>query len=929
MIFRANAGQAQVWTSLLQLNTFGLPSSNIVASDADNVYMAFTFSGPITFSGLDYTSVGGNDLLIAKISNAGAVIWVKQINAQPGGAIIGTAIKIDLVGNIFVAGNYSGTLKIGNNTIVSSSTNNAFLAKFNTEGVGLWATPFTYSGTGSSKMVFDMNGNTYLLSASSKLLKFNSLGTELWEQSYFDRTLQAIAIDNSNLYIGGALQTTTRFGTLTLQTTFGYNTGFIVKADLNGVYQNSVIAGNSVYTNGMTGTCVSDIVIDNSGKLIIAGGYEGNIKLGTFSSTNTSNILYTYIAKCNSDFVFEWVNSSSALNDFYRNIWTYRIFLDNSNNIYESGMNTGIITFGSVQINNPASNQFLLKFDPDGKALNSYSIPNSSFDKTIVTTSGNVMVCGTYNLDGITTYGNIHLSRYNNNLTLAWKKVSSNAQGGIAKINYIRHDPTGNTFIQSRVIGHCNYFGTIINTNTNVTVISKHDITGNLLWMKQIRDISPYLFGSAFTLDKDNNVLTVGLFKTYLDIGTTTLTSTNYSYEGYVAKYSSNGDFQWAAPLNIGTGVSTSINVATDRDGNVLVTGVKAPDNYLVKYSASGTQLWAKSMPMQSWYWSMVSTDANNNIYLASEIHMADNGTGSVMIGSVNLSQSISDGSTVLIKFDPNGNALWAKTYGSVSGASYNDGWPCAIKTDDAGNSYLWGWVPDNAMFGTTLLTNPFTPNSSYSKFLTKINTNGDVVWVNPVYEKYYGNNYGDLLDIDKNGNIYVGGHFRDKVNIIGEEYSPEGKYDFYLLKYSNSGLFQWIKTIPSNTTFINSLSVINENSLSVAGAAGMNPTLGDFTINKKGGSNCMVATLSTINTGAPEIENSEILIFPNPAHSTLFFAGLKQNPIITISDLNGRILLNKMIASNQIDISTLVNGIYTVQIIGKDGIITKKLVKK
>ncbi len=511
-------------------------------------------------------------------------------------------------------------------------------------------------------------------------------------------------------------------------------------------------------------------------------------------------------------------------------------------NIYQFGMNSATFSYGGTTVTNTSGNQFLFKFDANGNAIMGYALQNTSFDRTIVTPEGKLVSGGTYTAEGSAGYGNIYLIKFSNYLNAEWQKVSSNSLAGTARIINIKHDDSGNTYIQSRIIGNCNYFGTSVNSNKSVTVISKHDITGNLLWMKQIPDVSPSQIGQAFTIDKDNNILTVGLFKSSLDIGNTTLTSANTGNEGYVAKYSTDGTFQWAETFDLGADVSNSITLSSDKAGDVIVALVKSPANYLLKFSGSGSRLWTKSFPMESYYLALVSTDAANNIYLASEIHL-DNTTGTATIGTMTLNQSVSDGSSALIKFDPDGNTIWAKTYGSIAGASYTDGWPGDVVTDDAGNTYMYGWCPNNAAFGTTTLTNPLTSDRTYLLYLTKINTTGDVLWAKAVYQKMSTYGYGDLLDLDKQGNVYLGGHFKDKINIDGTEYTPSGTTDFFTVKFSNSGDFKWIKTIPNNSA-MTSISVMDDNIVSVAGDVGKNTMLGNFDIIQKGGSSCIVATM-------------------------------------------------------------------------------------
>ena len=842
MVPQTTNSQAPDWTRVLQLSTYGTQRVDNLTADANYVYAALSISGPVTFSGTDFVSVGSRDLLIAKINSAGVFSWTKQINAQTNGTIYANAIKVDASGNIYIAGAFSGQSTIGGNIITSGTLYNAFIAKFDAEGNGLWATPFFSIGTGRSKMSIDGNGNIYLISKSRKLLKFSSSGENQWEQTYPDRTLQAITISGPDLFLGGSLQSgTTNFGSIALTSLGGYNTGFLVKADLNGVYSGSMIVGGSTNNDGST---ISDIVLDNAGNLIITGGYTKDLVLGTIIITNTTQSYYTYIAKCNSNFAFAWAKSSAAFSNPAREMVNYRTFIDDLNNIYEYGTISSSFTYGSIIVA-PNSGQFLVKFDQNGNATNNLSVQASGVYSTYVAPSGKIFT-------GFYDFSTLMISQFSNNFTLEWKKYSSGNLTGNAKINFIKHDAEGNTYIQAQVLGYCNYFGTIINGNfnTNLTIISKHDISGNMIWINSISDISPSIYGSVFTLDKDNNVITAGLFRTSLNIGNITLTTSNSGYEGYVAKYSSTGTFLWAAKMNFGTDVSTNLTIASDNSGNVLVSGVINPSNYLIKFDASGNRLWANIFPMESYYVSLISTDANSNIYLTSEIHLSS-GSGSTTIGSVVLTQSNNDGSTALIKFSPDGNALWAKTYGGVTGASTSDGWPCDIKTDASGNSYLWGWCNNNAIFGSTTLINPFTPNQDYSYYLAKINTSGDVVWAKAVYETKYAFNYGDLLDLDRNGNVYVGGHFNDKIKIEGTEYTPEGTNDFFTAKFSNGGLFQWLKTIPANGNIISALSINDENILSVAGYSGINSMLGSFTIEWKGGSSCIVATLGTLHSNA------------------------------------------------------------------------------
>ena len=286
--------QTPDWSRVLQFNTFDLQYGRVVTADAGNVYMAGSINGQITFDDTEFTSVGNRDMIIVKLSNTGVTAWKKQINAQVNGLLTSNAIKVDAAQNIYISGTFTGTTTIGSSTITSGILYNAFMAKFDVNGNGVWATSYLATGTGSSKIALDNNGNSYLISSSSKLIKFDNSGVIQWEQSYTDQTLQAIAVYESNLYIGGDLpEGTTTFGSLTLTSLGGVYTGYLLKADLNGVYNDSLVVGGSTSSYGST---VSDIAIYNNGDLIITGGYTKDLILDNETVTNPSESYYTYIA---------------------------------------------------------------------------------------------------------------------------------------------------------------------------------------------------------------------------------------------------------------------------------------------------------------------------------------------------------------------------------------------------------------------------------------------------------------------------------------------------------------------------------------------------------------------------------------------------------------------------------------------------------
>jgi uncharacterized protein (TIGR02145 family) len=71
------------------------------------------------------------------------------------------------------------------------------------------------------------------------------------------------------------------------------------------------------------------------------------------------------------------------------------------------------------------------------------------------------------------------------------------------------------------------------------------------------------------------------------------------------------------------------------------------------------------------------------------------------------------------------------------------------------------------------------------------------------------------------------------------------------------------------------------------------------------------------------------IEMYPNPANTIIYFKNLPKNASVSIFDLNGRKIKSCIPAENQIDISDLTSGIYSVQITSDNKSFTKKLIKE
>ncbi|MEI6852844.1 MAG: T9SS type A sorting domain-containing protein, partial [Bacteroidota bacterium] len=78
------------------------------------------------------------------------------------------------------------------------------------------------------------------------------------------------------------------------------------------------------------------------------------------------------------------------------------------------------------------------------------------------------------------------------------------------------------------------------------------------------------------------------------------------------------------------------------------------------------------------------------------------------------------------------------------------------------------------------------------------------------------------------------------------------------------------------------------------------------------------------------EFPNSDrIIIYLNPATTTLTIDGLGATATTEVYDLSGKLLLREMLLSHSLDISRLATGLYFIKLTTAEGIVVRKFVKE
>lgn len=233
-------------------------------------------------------------------------------------------------------------------------------------------------------------------------------------------------------------------------------------------------------------------------------------------------------------------------------------------------------------------------------------------------------------------------------------------------INYLQYQ------MQVSKNGNVYIVGSTWNNTAIFNVLLKYDTNGNLLWSRTYDSLSTYT--GDMTIDNSENIYLTGR---YLD--------NNTYYKYCTLKYDSAGNLQWSAFYSNYLGgwkYDMPSAIASDDSGNVYVTGQSPGPNGLndidivtIKYNSIGNQIWIERYDyekMRDRPHDLI-VDSLQNVYI----------TGETM-------DSLGNEYFITLKYDSSGSLAWTSKYndGIFNGGEF-------IKIDKANNLYTGGYADD------------------------------------------------------------------------------------------------------------------------------------------------------------------------------------------------------------------------------------------
>lgn len=347
-VIKYNTSGIELW----RLNITGNASVNGITYSPGFFYVTGNFSNNLVIGSSTLTSLGLNDIFVAKFTSGGNIVWAKTYGGTRED--VGNGICTDSYGNIFLTGKYSGMATFGSFNSTVACSYQMFLLKLNPLGSILFmkngeCVTDTNSYSEGLKIKVDSSGNIYtngtydyfkvdnnLITGggddftASFMIKFNSFGNFLWAKQV-SNSIRRFDVDTLQQIISVGALFSPQVGTWTS----------IKKYDIN---------GNLLWDKNSAGMCSSYF---HAGKAEgIVANSQSNYVCGVLRYCQPqSQFLVAKYDGFGSPLIYDTISGID--------ISSTDIIRDSFGDYIVTGNVSGNMTFGSYNVN---SNIFIAKF---------------------------------------------------------------------------------------------------------------------------------------------------------------------------------------------------------------------------------------------------------------------------------------------------------------------------------------------------------------------------------------------------------------------------------------------------------------------------------------------------------------------------------------------------------------------------------------
>jgi len=339
---------------------------------------------------------------------------------------------------------------------------------------------------------------------------------------------------------------------------------------------------------------------------------------------------------------------------------------------------------------------------------------------------------------------------------------------------------------------------------------------------------------SALTSGPNNETYVIGTFLGELEFGAHKITSASSSKDTFIAKLNSQGNWQWAVGFETlsESGNSAAGGVSVAPNGDVIVTGTHTglTDMGGIEVNASDAEVF------------LVRFDSNGNTLWARNAGGLGTETATDVIVDSNdriwqlsytrdtftvdgLShEAIGAVDMVLTSYNSNGNAVSLSAIKGGSSSEIIAGFSMALDSSDA--LYISGIFTGTANgpgFSITSL-------GGQDIFVAKVSSSGSYLWAESAGTT--GDDSTESIAALANGDVFITGSFGPSMDIGIDSVTSVGYNDGYIAHISGDGDWGWIESIGgSDYEFLFSIAANDQGRIASTGAFANSVTKGSTTI--------------------------------------------------------------------------------------------------
>ncbi len=336
---------------------------SISRDNAGNLYITGLFLDVAQFGGTHITTVGSNDIFVAKLDPNGNWLWAKRAGGS-GDDCGQTVVFRD--GYCYLTGYFSGTASFGATSLSSFGSGDIFVARLDTNGNWLWVK--RAGGTGHDEgdsVSIDSSGNCFMSGYFNGLAGFGTIaltgsgwdvfvtkldpdGNWVWASSAGGSGTEggwSVSVDdNGNSDVCGPFTGTAVFGTTTLHC-LGSQDIYVARLDNEGNWLWAKRAGGN-YVMGENTDVGCCLALESNGNCYLTGYFYGAAAdFGTTILTNHGGYDY-FIAQL--DIAGNWLWAITG--DGIYNDSGWGVCYDEAGNFYVTGVFSGTMNFGATQL---------------------------------------------------------------------------------------------------------------------------------------------------------------------------------------------------------------------------------------------------------------------------------------------------------------------------------------------------------------------------------------------------------------------------------------------------------------------------------------------------------------------------------------------------------------------------------------------------